>query len=73
MDEVDVNNLRYLRKEYLDMPIQAYRGCLDGIKPVMGIWSVKHTERLLEMVSDRELVAKITFVDDQVRIFCGQL
>lgn len=69
VDEVDTQNIRFLKKDFVTLPAQAYRGVIDGIKPIQGIWMRDDTIYLQQQVLDRPLCGSVTHVNAQVSLW----
>ena len=66
--DVGVRDIKYLKKDYSVLPAQAYRGCLDNIKPVRHKWSRDASYSMLAMVYDVLVYAKVTDINYETRV-----
>lgn len=57
-----------MRKDFAELMPQAYRGCLDHIRPSAGLWSKEATIRFKKNVQDLKIYAKVTGVNTEVPI-----
>lgn len=69
--DVPYKNIKYLLREFGNIPCQVYRGCLDYIQPAGGKqrWCRDSTYAFLAITYDVMLFAKVTTIDEKVKRF----
>lgn len=68
IDEIFFDEVRLLRTEMAKLLPQAIRGCLDNVRPAMGLWTRWATMTFRKAVSQVKIYAKVTGVDSKVCI-----
>jgi hypothetical protein len=58
---LDASHLKYLFREFAELPRQALRGCLDGIQPAKNSFNyeLESTARFYDLVQDKVLWVKV--------------
>lgn len=64
---INVTDIKYLHRNFADLPAQAMRGCLSHIKPKGLHWSHEATKCFLTLVSDLMLYCQVSDIDRAVR------
>lgn len=64
--DIEVHKIRYLARQFSDLPIQAIRACLSDLKPISGEWTTESAIAFTAMVKEKFLYAKIKAVDVKV-------
>ena len=61
-NDVDIDRLRHLHATFTRYPVQAYRGRIDGVRPLNGIkWPPEAAKRLLQLAKgSKPLAAQLT-------------
>lgn len=68
VEEVFADEIRLMRKDFAEMLPQAFRGCLDNIRPAAGLWTREASQNFKSAVQNIKIYAKVTGVDAEVRI-----
>lgn len=66
VDQVYIDEIRYLLVSFCYTPKLCHRGTLDFVKPINCRWNVETTTFLLGLVTDRKLIAGISEIDHKV-------
>lgn len=69
VDEVFVDDIRLMRRDCVELLPQAFRGCLDNIRPSDGLWTRQATKTFKNVVQNINVYANVTAIDTDVRIF----
>lgn len=66
---ISIETICYLHKQFAELPEQAIRGRLGGIYPTNENeqWSRSAASRFLGFVMQKDLVAQIIHIDEEVR------
>jgi hypothetical protein len=66
--KVKKSDLRFMHRDFAELPIQAIKASLANLMPVGGAekWPRETSNRFLELVSDKSLVAALSSVDHEV-------
>lgn len=67
VDEVFVDEIRLMRKDYAELLPQAFRGCLENIRPSGGLWTRQATQTFKSAVENINVYANVTAIDTEVR------
>lgn len=67
VDEVLAKDTRLMRKQFVQLLPQAFRGCLDNIRPTDGLWTREATLNFKSAIGDNIIYAKVIGVDLEVR------
>lgn len=68
VEDIFVEHVRLMRKEFAELMPQAFRGCLDHIRPAAGLWTREATVHFKKNVQDLKIYAKVTGVNTEVPI-----
>lgn len=60
---IAINELKYLRKDFANVPTMAYRGCLSKIKPLKTRFDSAATNCFHSKISDKLLVGQASYID----------
>lgn len=66
--KVSINQIKYLRKEFANVPSMAYRGCLSKIVPIRTRFSVSATNCFYSKVSEKLLAGQASYIDFEEQI-----
>lgn len=69
VDDVFNNEIKFLHEDFIYLPPQAIRGCLDHVKPIGGSWSRDASQAFHHIVADYSLYGKITGINTDENIF----
>lgn len=60
---ISIKEIKYLHKDFADVPSMIYRGCLSNIKPMQTRFSSSATQCFHSKVSDKLLAGQATYID----------
>lgn len=69
--EILLEDIRYLLHEFSTLPCQAFRGCMDYIRPAGHKWARDATYSFLSIVCEKMIYAKATNIDYKVMFYDG--
>ena len=69
--KVKKTELRFMHQDFAKLPTQAIKASLTNLKPANGAakWPITVSQRFLQLVSDKNLVAIVSNVNHQVGVF----
>lgn len=66
VDQVSIDDIRYLLNSFCNTPKLCYRGTLDFIKPLDYRWDIEATYFFHGLVENKKLIAGVSEVDREV-------
>lgn len=67
--KIQFSKIRFLHHIFGSFPVQAFQGHLANIKCIGNEWSLKSRERFYSMVFERDLIAGVVRLNDEVILF----
>ncbi|XP_055376542.1 uncharacterized protein LOC129608828 [Condylostylus longicornis] len=69
IDNIHISSLKYIHKDFVNIPSQAYRGCFAFLNPADMFWQRDCTYTLLSYVYEKKLWAKLEYFDQDDKIY----
>lgn len=66
--KVTINQIKYLRKEFSDVPSMVYRGCLSKVVPIKTRFSKSAVNCFYSKVYDKLLAGQASYIDHEEQI-----